>query len=316
MVSQVPNSIRTPFHALGGPNEIQLFGLDHDRAERVTDALIAEVARIEAKYSRYQDQSVISRINTAAGGDPIRLDDETSALVDYAAACYAQSDGLFDITSGVLRRAWNFRSEQLPTQDQIAQVLPLVGWARVEWERPYIRLPSAGMEIDFGGFGKEYAVDRLIDMAVHAGVEAGLVNLGGDVRALGSGHEGRAFEVGVAHPRMLGKVLASVPLRNAALATSGDYERYFEVDGVRYCHILNPRTGWPVRSFQSVSVVAASATIAGTASTTAMLLGEKRGMRYLKDLGYAFLTVSSSGGILGSLSERALRSVQQGGEAA
>lgn len=292
---------RFPFFALGGPNEVQLYRHSADEASSIADALIAEVSRIEAKYSRYQADSIVSRINSSAASAPVSVDDETAALLNYAAACFKQSDGLFDITSGVLRRVWNFKSEKLPEQRSIDELLPLIGWDMVEWEKPFIRLPRAGMQIDLGGFGKEYAVDRLAALAMERGVTSALINLGGDVRAVGAKPDGSPFEVGVVHPRRPKEVLATVKLGSRALATSGDYERFMQVAGKRYCHILNPRTGWPVESYQSVSVVSSAALIAGTAATTAMLLGERRGRKFLQDAGLTHLLVSSDGSVSGSL---------------
>ena len=137
-----------------------------------------EVLRIEAKYSRYRDDSVVSAINRAAGGAGVAVDDETAALLDLAAAAHAASDGRFDATSGVLRRAWDFGAARVATTEALAALLPLVGWQQVEWNRPHLRLPRAGMELDFGGFGKEYAADRAAAVLASHGIAHGFVVLG------------------------------------------------------------------------------------------------------------------------------------------
>jgi FAD:protein FMN transferase len=214
------------------------------------------VLRIERVYSRYRDDSVTTCINRAAGRQAVTLDEETAALIDYGTVCYEKSGGLFDLTSGVLRRCWNFREARVPTQAQIDAVLPLIGWQKVSWQRPRLMLPAAGMEIDFGGVGKEYAADRAAAALQNAGVPCALVNLAGDIRVLGVHPEGTPWRVGIQHPRKAEEALAYVEVSDSAIATSGDYERFFDLEGRRYCHILNPKTGYPVTSLHSVTVVA------------------------------------------------------------
>jgi thiamine biosynthesis lipoprotein len=265
------------------------------------DAGIAEVARIEAKYSRYRDDSVASAINQSAGStDGVLVDDETAALLDYAQTAWEQSDGLFDITSGVLREVWDFRSGVVPSEAAVREVKSRIGWHRVDWDRPQVRLP-AGMQIDFGGYGKEYAADRAAATCRQQGVDAGLVDLGGDVRVIGAHPDGSAWEVGVRDPRSSMDVLAHVSLGSGSIATSGDYQRFMTVDGVRYSHILDPRTGWPVEDgLTSVSVVASHCLVAGTASTIAMLKGQD-GAAWLDELELPNLRVDSKGEVGGSL---------------
>ena len=186
------------------------------------------------------------------------IDAETAALLRYADECFALSDGRFDLTSGVLRRVWNFRAAapRLPARAALDAARALIGWQDVEWDDRAIRLPRAGMEIDFGGIGKEYAADRVATICREHGIASGLVNLGGDVRAIGAQPDGAPWRVGIRHPRDPGRAIAVLDVVDAAVATSGDYERFVEIDGVRYCHLLDPRTGMPVAHWQSVSVVA------------------------------------------------------------
>jgi thiamine biosynthesis lipoprotein len=286
---------RFPFRAMAAEHELQLHAPDEHGARRAADAAIADVLRIEAKYSRYRDDSVTTAINRAAGGAPVAIDAETAALLRYAAQCHAQSDGAFDITSGVLRRAWNFgaRPPQLPDPAAIDAARALVGWARVEWDERSVRLPDSGMEIDFGGIGKEYAADRAATLLAQHGIAHALVNLGGDVRALGSQPGGAPWRVGIVHPRHPRGVIGEVELADAAVATSGDYERYFEIDGRRYCHILDPRTGWPVDQWQSVSVVAPLCIVAGSCATIAMLRADAEA--FLGEQGLSYLLVDKRG---------------------
>src|SRR5512134_3050210 len=171
-----------PFSAMASRCEALVHAPDGSAARARSDAAIAEVRRIETKYSRYRDDSVTTAINRAAGGEAISVDEETAALLDFGAELHSQSDGLFDLSSGVLRRAWDFKLARLPDPSELERLLELVGWSQVEWSAPSLRLPRAGMEIDFGGIGKEYAADRAATAMAERGAVHGLVNLGGDVR--------------------------------------------------------------------------------------------------------------------------------------
>ncbi|CAN5201158.1 FAD:protein FMN transferase [soil metagenome] len=276
--------------------EVRLAASDEAAARTLAQAAIDEVKRIEFKYSRYRADSIVSRINAAAGLDWIALDAETTALFAYADALFSASAGLFDITSGVLRRAWNFRQAKLPTDDQVAPLLALIGWQNVERDQGRIRLPLAGMEVDFGGFGKEYAADRAASILIEQGLTGGYVNLGGDLRIIGPQPDGRPWSIGIQDPRKPDQLVASIPVSSGALATSGDYERFFEIDGKRYCHIMDPRNGKPVRHFRSVSVLAPLAIAAGSCSTIAMLK-QADGMAFLEASGTPFLTVDGHGNV-------------------
>jgi FAD:protein FMN transferase len=288
------------FLAMASVNELQIWADAEPDARRGADAAIADVLRIEAKYSRYLHDSVVTRINRGAGNAEIPIDPETAALLRYADQCYQLSGMLFDITSGALRRAWDFRRSppRLPTDTELEAAVSAIGWGDVEWSEHAIRLPRAGMEIDFGGVCKEYAADRMATLCLEHGLKHVLVNLGGDVRAAGPQQDGTPWHVGILHPRRSGEVIATVELTGGALATSGDYERFFEIDGVRYCHVINARTGWPVRYWQSVSVVAPLCVVAGSCSTIAMLL-ESSAEAFLDSQGVRYLAISHDGALTG-----------------
>jgi thiamine biosynthesis lipoprotein len=295
------NYFRFPFHAMGSPCEVQLFAASGSEARSAANAVIAEVGRLEERYSRYRETSLLSRINrVAATGGSIAVDPETASLLDYAATCYAQSDGLFDITSGILRRGWQFAEGRLPDATGIVVLLRKVGWDKVTWRSPELSFAIPGMEIDFGGVVKEYAVDRSAGVLLAAGVNHAVVNLGGDVRVVGPRIGGEPWRVGIRHPRNRDSVLASLLMREGALASSGDYERCIVVDGVRYGHILNPKTGWPVRRLAAVSVIDDHCVLAGSASTIAMLK-EDAGPQWLGELGLPHLWVDVDGNSGGPL---------------
>jgi thiamine biosynthesis lipoprotein len=299
---------RYPFRAMGSPCELHLYGESRVEIDSVADAAKALVLRIEHKYSRYREDSVVSQINRSAG-DPsgVEVDAETAALLDYADTAHAQSGGFFDVTSGSLRRVWDFKSGRVPSRAEVTLALGRVGWSRVRWSRPRIVLPVAGMELDFGGFGKEYAVDCVTDLCRERGVSHGMVDLGGDLRAIGPHPDGRPWIAGVRDPRAPERAMASIPLFTAGLATSGDYERCMVVDGVRYTHILDPRTGWPVTGLRSASVVAPQCLVAGTATTIALLKGARDGARFLDSLGLPNLRMDSEGRLSGSLGANGAR---------
>jgi thiamine biosynthesis lipoprotein len=292
---------RFAFKAMGSPCDIQLFADSQAKAKQVADAAIADVQRLEALYSRYRSDSFLSAINrVAATGGRITVDGETEGLLNYAATCYDQSAGLFDITSGILRRAWRFDLGNLPDQAHIHELLGSVGWHKLRWASPVLEFPTPGMEIDFGGVVKEYAVDRAAALCWEAGIRHGVVNLGGDIKVIGPRADGSPWRVGIRHPRQKEAVMQTILLREGALASSGDYERCITVDGVRYGHVLNPKTGWPVRHLAAVSVVGDFCVVAGSASTIAMLK-EERGPAWLASLGLPHLWVDVQGEVGGML---------------
>ncbi len=254
------------------------------RAVRIARAVEDEARRIEWKFSRYRDASVVSEINRNAGRTPVAVDEETDMLVAAGLDLAAITGGRFDPTVGALRRAWDFKSGRVPSQDEVSSLLPLVNSAAVSRRDRTVFLRCAGMEIDLGGVGKEYAVDRAAELLRTEGIRAAIVNFAGDVRTIGSRGDGRPWKVGVLDPRDRGRCRFAVrTLADAGIATSGDYERGFVKDGVRYHHILDARTGWPARGVTSATVVAASAFRAGQFATAAFLFGAEDGLALLEE---------------------------------
>jgi thiamine biosynthesis lipoprotein len=270
---------------MGSPCELQLYAENDLLAQKIAQQIIGDVYRLERKYSRYQADSFLSKINeVAASGGSITVDEETAGLLNYAQTCYELSDGLFDITSGILRRAWRFDTNILPDDKTIQMLLEKVGWQHIRWENGTLTFSQSNMEIDFGGIVKEYAADRAATLCLNAGILHGIINLGGDIKIIGSHPDGKPWRVGIQHPRDKTKVWKTLKLKTGALASSGDYERCMLIDGVRYGHILNPKIGYPVRQLAAVSVVADLCVVAGSAATIAMLK-EKDGEKWLKSLG-------------------------------
>jgi len=296
MVSKVlPLQIhRLPFKAMGSACEVVLASHTQNEAESMAKLAIDEVLRIERKYSRYTTDSVIAKINQQAGRGALQCDDETWALFQFATQLFDKSDGLFDITSGVLRQAWDFKKPEVPTSQKLEVLLPLVGWQNVVLQDQSIALPLAGMEVDLGGFGKEYAADRAAQVLKEKGVTHGYVNLAGDMRFLGPKPTGEPWMIGIQDPRVRDQVVATLPITQGGLATSGDYERYFELNGQRYCHVLNPKTGMPVSYWRSVSVTSPATVVSGCTTTMAMLK-EADGLAFLQATGFDFFAIDHTG---------------------
>ena len=293
-----------PFKAMGSSCEIQLYAASKNQAQDIANLAIADVHRIEQRYSRYRDDSVLTAINnTAEIAGSIDIDEETLALLNYANTCYQQSDGLFDITSGVLREAWDFKSQVIPQNNKIKALLPRIGWDKVTINGSVLKFSEPGMQLDFGGIGKEYAVDRAAGICQQHGLQHGLVDLGGDIKIIGPHADGRPWSVGIRHPRKTGQLMASINVSRGGVASSGDYERCIILNGKRYSHVLNPKTGWPVRGLASITVVAEQCVIAGSVTTISMLK-EKQGKRWIKNLGLAYLWMDARGKIGGTLASK------------
>ncbi len=292
---------RFDFHAMGGLCAVQLYADESLLAMAAAQAVFAEVVRIETRYSRYQSGSFLSEINRAAQvAGRITVDAETAGLLDYAFACHARSDGLFDISSGVLRRAWPSTANRLPDPETVHALLAQVGMDKMVWQSPLLHFLVPGMELDLGGIAKEYAADRAVTLCLTLGIEHGLVNLGGDLAIIGPHPDGTPWRIGIQHPREADGILETVLLTGGGLASSGDYERGMTIDGKRYSHILNPLTGWPVQGLASVSVASERCMVAGSLSTMAMLKGMD-GIPWLHALGVPHLWMDMDGHRGGSL---------------
>jgi len=288
------------FQAMGTACSISIYAESSDGARAKCEPVVTDVARLEAKYSRYLSDSFLSRINLAAEqGRSIEVDDETALLLDYAQTCHAESKGMFDITSGLLRRAWNFQPEgqtAAPDAASLETLLERVGWQKLDWHAPKLAFTIPGMELDFGGIVKEYAADRAVTLLREQRVAHALVNLGGDICVTGPQADGRPWRVAISDPSSPTQELRIVEVSQGALASSGSYVRCIEIGGIRYGHLLNPRTGFPVRGTLAATVVADQCIVAGSLATIA-LLNETGAARFLKDAGLPFLLISSDGDI-------------------
>lgn len=276
------------FAAMASPCAVLVEAASESLARQIVETAAACAWRIERKFSRYRADNIVHEINSGAGRAVI-VDEETAGLIEFAATLTKLSEGRFDITSGVLRRVWTFDGgSRVPTQAQLDSVLPLVGWHRARWRNPVLQL-QAGMQIDFGGIGKEYAVDMaatLIDR-IAPGLSC-LINFGGDVVARHARSDGQPWRVGIEAADRAGTALRMVHLHNGGLATSGDSHRFVMHEGRRHSHILDARTGWPVAGApRSITVAADTCSQAGTLSTLAMLQGPAA-ERFLRNSGVRY----------------------------
>ncbi len=279
------------FAAMASPCEILLDTQDEALARMLTETAAHETWRIEQKYSRYREDGIIPKINRSAG-QPVTVDAETAMLIDFAYHCYQISDGFFDITSGVLRKIWKFDgSDKIPAQKNIDAIMPFIGLQQVEWKNPVITM-KPGMEIDFGGIGKEYAADRVMQCFQEKTSISLLVNFGGDIVANKARENGQSWQVGIevkdAESSTTAKASQILSIKEGGVATSGDSRRFLLKNNKRYGHILNPKSGWSVaHAPRSVTVIAKTCTEAGIISTMAMLQG-KNAEKFLKKQGVQF----------------------------
>jgi thiamine biosynthesis lipoprotein len=275
------------FPALGTVCEVQYAAPGGDaQAAAFERAATGWVNAFEAKYSRFRPDSLVSRINAAAGRDWTAVDAEMEVMLRLCDTLHFMTQGVLDPTALPLIRLWNYKAEnpRVPSAPEIAAARALVGWKKVQRSPGRVFLPEPGMALDFGGFGKEYAVDFVAQIAVEHGIPAALVDFGHDLRAVGAPPGRPAWHIGLEDPRNPGTAAGSIVVVWKGVASSGDYLRCFVAGGKRYGHIIDPRTGWPVANGCSqATVITASCLQAGVLSTTAFVLGVPKGIDFVQN---------------------------------
>jgi thiamine biosynthesis lipoprotein len=265
------------FSAMASPCELLIETQDSLLANHLTSLAYKETKRIEQKFSRYLPNNPMAKINHSMG-KAVVIDDEIFRLLEFANSCFGLSEGKFDITSGVLRQAWKFDgSDKLPTPEAVKALMPYIGWQKVKYDQSSITL-AKGMELDFGGIGKEYAVDCVAKMCTeYAPKTSVVVNFGGDIQVTRARHNTQPWHIGIESPEDESKnTIHTLKIISGGLATSGDARRYLLKDGKRYSHILNPETGYPIENAaRSVTVAAPHCIQAGLLATLALLKGAK-----------------------------------------
>jgi thiamine biosynthesis lipoprotein len=263
----------TPFAALAV--DFQQFAIDW-------------VARFEARYSRFLPDSIVGRINARAGGDWVEFDEEAEELFAACDRMHGISNGIFDPATLPMLKLWNWKAEPptVPTESAIIAARELCGWEKVQRRPRAMRLPIAGMGIDLGGIGKEYAVDCLVQMARQRGITNIMVDIGQDLRVSGHPPDKDGWYIGLEEPDEPDRCWTALRLTDQAVATSGDYFRRFEHGGRRYGHILDLRSGQPVdNGCQAASVIAPSCVLAGVLSTAAFIVGSDDGIDLIQHYG-------------------------------
>ena len=269
-------------------------------AEKAVEAAWAEIDRLEAMISSWRETSETSEINRQAGIGPVAVSPELFNLIRRSLKVSELTGGAFDITFDSVGKLWDFKSGDgsVPSQEAIAEAVARVGYEKVvlDPQKRTVFLTHGGTRIGFGAIGKGFAANRAAQVLKERGIPGGLVNAGGDLYAYGHKDDGSRWHVGIADPATPDHTFAHVQLTDTAVVTSGDYENYFEFDGVRYAHILDPRTGWPVRFLRSVTVVCPDAELADALATSIFVLGPEEGLRLINHLnGVEALLVDGDG---------------------
>ncbi len=274
------------FRAMSTECRVHFHGVETSVSNDFARDVVAWVADFEARYSRFIPDSLIGRINAAAGEHWVEVDAEADRLFSFCHDLVFFTRGAFDPTALPIIRLWNWKAQPpaLPDDAAIRAARELVGWNKVQRRPGGIFLPRAGMCLDLGGIGKEYAVDCVMSMAIERGIANVMVDFGQDVRVLGRAPDKNFWLIGLEDAQEPGTRWAAVVVTDHAVATSGDYLRHFKVNGRRYGHIIDPRVGYPVDNrCRAVSVIAPTCTIAGILSTTAFILGPKEGLNLIEN---------------------------------
>lgn len=284
---------------MGTEVSVHLWHDDADRARELIDAVFAEASRIDELMSTYKASSLISEINRDAAERPVYAGHELFTLIQRAQDISVLTRGAFDITYDSVGQHYDFRAHKRPSAETIEKEKALIDYRLVELDATAqsVRFQKPGVRINLGGIAKGYVVERGIDILRHAGVTNAIVTAGGDSRMLGD-RRGRPFMIGIRDPRQDGQVAISVPLEDEAVSTSGDYERYFDEDGVRYHHILTPSTGTPAHDVHSATVFGPDAVMTDALSTSVFVMGVDLGLRLIAGLpDYESIVIDATGEI-------------------
>jgi FAD:protein FMN transferase len=271
---------------MGARFDITIVANDSLRAEQYIDTCITEIKRIEYLISDWIDTTQVSRINKNAGNQPVRVDKEVLDLTKRALAISKITHGAFDISFAAMEKIWHFDGSMtdMPSRRAVRAARAKVGYKKVlvDTINSTIFLRDPGMKIGFGALGEGYAADRCKQLMLAKGVVAGIVNGSGDMNTWGTRPDGQPWNIGIINPFNKKQLYAVVPLPGGAVVTSGSYEKFAEINGKRYSHIINPATGYPAQGLTSVTVFGPGAEKANALSTSLMVLGKKKGMRLLK----------------------------------
>jgi len=279
---------------------ISVVSATEEKADKAIEAAFSRIDALDKTLNFFSDTSELSRINAQAGSAPVAVSPETVEVIAKAIDTSAKTEGAFDVTIGPEIALWDFVSKRMPEDRTVKERLPLVDYRnmRIDKERSTVFLTKKGMRADLGAIAKGYAADKAVGELKRQGIRAGLVAVAGDIRAFGLKPDGSGWKVGIRNPRTGGKddeILATVELRDMAVSTSGDYERYFMKDGIRYHHILDPKTGYPATGCRSVTVLAKEGVDTDSFSTGTFVLGPEKGMKVLEGMGFEGMILDKDG---------------------
>ena len=285
---------------MGTSIHVEVWGEDSAKAEAAIDAVMADMRRIDELMSHYKPESQLSQINARAAQEPVQVDPELFDLIRLSTHYSIITEGAFDITYASVGHLYDFPHHVKPTESQIKDALPGVNWRNMLLDSAHhtVRFEHQGMRIDLGGIGKGYAVDHGIGILQARGFQHALVTAGGDSRIIGD-RMGRPWVVGIRNPDDKNKVVTRIPIENSAMSTSGDYERYFDENGVRYHHIIDPRTGHSASKVRSATILGPTATETDGMSKTAFVLGPEKALEIINRMPqYDAIFVTPEGKVL------------------
>ncbi len=281
-----PQKIKLSRILMGTLVEITVVHHNRQEADKAIKNAFEEMEQIEGLMSKFIKTSDVYRINENAGKDFVEVDDEVYHVIEESIRYSELSNGAFDITIGAVDSLWDFEKENsIPSPDEISSNLHLVDYHNITLrDNRRIKLQKPGMMIDMGGVAKGYAVDKGIEVLKRFGIKNAIINAGGDLRAIGKKATNKPWHIGIQHPRDKTKILTTLDVENTSIATSGDYQKYFVVDNVRYHHILDPKTGGPAKGCQSVTIMANDAITADIVATVVFVKGPYKGMKFIESL--------------------------------
>jgi len=258
-----------------------------DEGEHLLDDCIAEVKRIEFLLTEFSSSSQTALLNQSAGKKSVCVDEEVYLLLSRCKEITRLTQGAFDITACALKKLYNFKGESftMPSDKAIRETLQKVDSAKIQLLKNHeVLLTEQGMHIAFGAIGKGYAADKVKNLMISKGVHSGVINASGDLTAWGSREDGLPWKVGIADPANPSTILLWLPIFNSSVATSGDYEQYFELDGERYSHTIDPKTGKPVKGIKSVTIVSPSGELSDALATAVFTMGVEVGLHFIEQL--------------------------------
>lgn len=267
---------------VGGPCEIKFFCRSDKAAEKIISEIDIELVRIDSLLNRFSEKSLVSELNRNLR---VKVPRDIIYLFALSDSMSRMTDGLFDISVAPLLELWGFYKHELniPDTAEITKVVELVDYRKIQLKNDSIIIPE-GVKIDLGGIAQGYAAERVKDILIEYNTESAIINIGGEIVTIGQSPKGRPWRIGIRHPRKEG-IIETVEIKDNAMSTSGDYEKFFVINNKRYSHIINPKTGFPASDFVSVTIIAKNATFADAIATAVATMGSENGMKFLDSLG-------------------------------